>query len=183
VVAQAFNPRPQEAEAGGFLSLRPTPCLHSGLQSGIHRKSLPQKRKERERRERGEGERWERERERREIWLFLVNLTISGMNYNPELEGLPEILILSWEIEVSDLDFGIEILRPNGYGFQKIKTGRTLSSRSFRIKSVVAHTFNLGYTFCWRLLKHIGRWKIYSLCPSPPCLVGLLDPWTSIHIQ
>jgi hypothetical protein len=27
-------------------------------------------------------------------WLFLVaNLTISGMNYNPELEGSPVILI------------------------------------------------------------------------------------------
>jgi hypothetical protein len=31
-----------------------------------------------------------------------------------------------------------------------LKTGRSLSSRSSGIKGVVAHTFNLGYTFCWR---------------------------------
>ena len=34
------------------------------------------------------------------------------------------------EIEVSDLDLGMEILRHSGYGFQKIKTGRSPSSRS-----------------------------------------------------
>jgi len=29
------------------------------------------------------------------LWLFLVvSLTVSGMNYNPELEGSPLILIL-----------------------------------------------------------------------------------------
>jgi hypothetical protein len=58
------------------------------------------------------------------------------MNYNPELEGSPVILI--WrlrEIQVSDLDLGMEIF---------------LSSRSFGIKDMVAHTFNLGHTFCWR---------------------------------
>ena len=59
-----------------------------------------------------------------------------------------------WEIEVSDLDLGMEILRHSGYGFQKIKSS---SSRSSGIKGVVEHTFNLGYTFCWRQYKDIGR--------------------------
>jgi hypothetical protein len=40
----------------------------------------------------------------------------------------------------------MEILRHSGYGFQKIKTGRSPNSRSSRIKGVVEHTFNLGYT-------------------------------------
>jgi hypothetical protein len=40
------------------------------------------------------------------------------------------------EIEDSDLDVGMEILKHSGYGFQKIKSP---SSRS--------HTFNLGYTY------------------------------------
>jgi hypothetical protein len=47
-------------------------------------------------------------------------------------------------IEVSDLDLGMEILSHSGYGFQKIKIGRSLSSRSSGIKGVVEHTFNLG---------------------------------------
>jgi hypothetical protein len=72
------------------------------------------------------------------------------MNYNPELEGSPVILIWRLEIQVSDLDLGMEILRHSGCEFQKIKTGRSLSSRSSGIKGVVAHSFNLGYTFCWR---------------------------------
>jgi hypothetical protein len=59
------------------------------------------------------------------------------------------ILIWRLEIKVSDLDLGMEILRPSE--FQKIKTGRSPSSRSPGIKGMVAHTFNLGYTFCWRL--------------------------------
>jgi hypothetical protein len=57
----------------------------------------------------------------------------------------------------------MEILRPSGYELQKIKTGRSLSSRSSGIKGVVALTFNLGYTFCWRLYKDIGRRKALSL--------------------
>jgi hypothetical protein len=57
----------------------------------------------------------------------------------------------------------MEILRHSGYGFQKIKTGRSLSSRSSWIKGEVAHTFNLGYTFCWRLHKDIRRRKALSL--------------------
>jgi hypothetical protein len=57
--------------------------------------------------------------------------------------------------KVSDLDLGMEILRYNGYESQKIKTGRSLSSRSSGTKQVsdpgmVAHTFNLGHTFGWR---------------------------------
>jgi hypothetical protein len=62
-----------------------------------------------------------------------------------------------WEIEVSYLDLGMEILRHSSYGFQKIKTGRSLSSRSSGIKGVVEHTFNLGYTFSCRPYKDIGR--------------------------
>jgi hypothetical protein len=46
------------------------------------------------------------------------------------------------------------ILRHSDYGFQKIKSP---SSRSSGIKSVVEHTFNLGYTFCWRPYKDIER--------------------------
>jgi hypothetical protein len=44
------------------------------------------------------------------------------MNYNPELEGSPVTLIWSLEIEVSDLDLGMKILRHSGYGLQKIKS-------------------------------------------------------------
>jgi hypothetical protein len=67
----------------------------------------------------------------------------------------------------------MEILRHSGYGFQKIKTGRSPSSRSSGIKGVVAHAFNLGYTFCWRPYKDIGRRKALSLSLSPACRVGL----------
>jgi hypothetical protein len=70
------------------------------------------------------------------------------MNYNPELEGSPEILI--WRLGVSDLDLGMQILSHSGYEFQKIKTGRSLSSRPPVIKDMVVHIFNLGYTVCWR---------------------------------
>jgi hypothetical protein len=58
------------------------------------------------------------------------------------------------EIEVSDLELGMEILRHSGYGFQKIKSP---NSRSSGIKGVVEHNFNLGYTFCWRQYKDIGK--------------------------
>jgi hypothetical protein len=37
------------------------------------------------------------------------------MNYNPELEGAPVNLIWRLEIQVSDLDLGMEILRHSGY--------------------------------------------------------------------
>jgi hypothetical protein len=98
------------------------------------------------------------------------------MNYNPELEG--------WEIEVSGLDLGMEILRHSGYGFQKNKTGRSPSSSLSGIKGVVAHTFNLGYTFCWRPNKDVGRRECLclslSLSLSPACCVGLSKPVKNI---
>ena len=76
-------------------------------------------------------------------------------------------------MEVSDLGLGMEILKHSGYEFQKIKTGRFLSSRSSGIQGVVAHTFNLGYTFSWRPYKDIT---------CLPCgTEQLLDLWTSIH--
>ena len=63
----------------------------------------------------------------------------------------------------------MEILRHSGYGFQKIKTGR---SKSFGIKGVVAYTFNLGYTFSWRQYKTLeGRSPALALLPA--CSVGL----------
>jgi hypothetical protein len=89
-------------------------------------------------------------------------LTIFGMSYNPELEGSP-VTLICWEIEVSDLDLGMEIL----------KTGSSSSSRPSGIKGVVAHTFNLGYTFCWRPYKDIGRRESRYIAPSPACCVGL----------
>lgn len=49
-------------------------------------------------------------------WLFLVvNLTISGTNYNPELEGSPVIQISRLEDTSSDLDIDLEILRHSGH--------------------------------------------------------------------
>jgi hypothetical protein len=80
-------------------------------------------------------------------------------------------------IQVSDLDLGMEILRHSDYEFQKIETERSLSSRSSGIKSMMAHTFNLGHTFCWRPTLDIGRRKIYSLSSSPACLVGPSNCW------
>jgi hypothetical protein len=50
-------------------------------------------------------------------------------------------------MQVSDLDLGMELLRHSGYESQKIKIGRSLSSRSSGIKGVVEHTFNLHHTF------------------------------------
>jgi hypothetical protein len=65
----------------------------------------------------------------------------------------------------------MEILRHSGYGFQKIKAGRSPSSRSSGIKGVVKHTFNLGYTFYWRPYKDIGRREMLSLF----CLLAVWD--------
>jgi hypothetical protein len=51
------------------------------------------------------------------------------MNYNPELEGLPVILI--WRLRDTSFCPGSwhgDILRHSGYEFQKIKTGRSPSS-------------------------------------------------------
>ena len=74
-------------------------------------------------------------------------------------------------MEVSYLDLDMEILGHSGYKFQKIKTGRSLSSRSSGIKGVVEHTFNLGYTFCWRQYKDIGRRESSSSSCSFACLL------------
>jgi hypothetical protein len=76
------------------------------------------------------------------------------MNYNPELEGSPVTLI--WRLRDPYLDLGMEILSHSGYGFQKIKE----------------HTFNLGYTFCWRQYKDIGR-RESSSCSFACLPVGL----------
>jgi hypothetical protein len=70
----------------------------------------------------------------------------------------------------------MEILRHSGYGFQKIKTGRSPNSRSTGIKGVVAYTFNLGYTFCWRPYKDIERRESLFLSLSPS-LLRLLALW------
>jgi hypothetical protein len=73
---------------------------------------------------------------------------------------------------VSDLDLGMVILWPSGYEFQKIKSGRSLSSRS----SGRWHT-----SLIWVIPsagdqhKDIGRRKIYSLL----CLLALWDRATA----
>jgi hypothetical protein len=41
-------------------------------------------------------------------------LTISGINYNPELEGTPVIQILRLKMQISDLDLDMEILSYTG---------------------------------------------------------------------
>jgi hypothetical protein len=61
------------------------------------------------------------------------------------------------------MDLDVENLRHSGYGFQKIETGRSLSSSSSGIKGLVAHTFILGYTFFWRLYKEEGRLSLLHL--------------------
>ena len=55
---------------------------------------------------------------------------IGRLTYDPNLEA---------EIQVSDLDLGMEILKHSDYEFQKIKTRRSPSSRSSGIKGVAAH--------------------------------------------
>jgi hypothetical protein len=75
----------------------------------------------------------------------------------------------------------MELMSHIGYGFQKIKTGRSLNSKSSGIKGMVAHTFNLGYTSCWIPYKDIGRRKaLYLSFTYLPCgTEKQLDPWTS----
>ena len=99
------------------------------------------------------------------IWNELQS-SIGRLTSDPNLEA-------GRFLGVSDLDLGMEILRHSGYEFQKIKTGRSQSSRSSGIKGVMEHTFNLDYTFCWRPYKDIGRRKALSLSPSPACCMGL----------
>ena len=81
------------------------------------------------------------------IWNELQS-RIGRLTSDPNLEA---------GIEVSDLDLDMEILRHSSYGFQKIKTGRSPNSRSSGIKGVVAHTFNLCCTFCWKPYKDTIR--------------------------
>jgi hypothetical protein len=104
------------------------------------------------------------------------------MNYNPELEDSPVTLIWRLGDEVFDLDLGMEILRHSGYGFRRLKQGDLRVQGHLGLK-VWGRTFNLGYTFCWRPYKDIGRRE--SCSRSFTCLLcgteELLDPWTSIH--
>jgi hypothetical protein len=67
----------------------------------------------------------------------------------------------------------MEILKHSGYEFQKIKTGRSLSSRSSGIKGMVATPLIWATPSAGDLQNDIGRRKIYSLPSSPACLVGL----------
>ncbi|EDL76517.1 rCG59236 [Rattus norvegicus] len=55
----------------------------------------------------------------------VVNLTISGMNYNPDLEGPP--VVQNLRLGVSDLDLGMENLRHSGYESQETEARRALS--------------------------------------------------------
>jgi hypothetical protein len=83
----------------------------------------------------------------------------------------------------------MEILRHSGYESQKIKTGRSLSSRSSGTKQipepgVVAQTFIWATPSVGDLHKDFRRRrKIYSLFfACLPCgTEQLLDPWISIH--
>ena len=79
------------------------------------------------------------------------------MNYNPELEGLSGGL----EIEVSDLDLGMEILSHCGYGFQKIKP------LSLRNTPLIWATLSDGDNI--RTLEEGSL----ALAPSPACCVRL----------
>jgi hypothetical protein len=54
------------------------------------------------------------------VLFLVVNLTIFGMNYNPELEDSPVTLI--WRVGDPYLDLGLEILSHSGYGLQKIES-------------------------------------------------------------
>jgi hypothetical protein len=85
-------------------------------------------------------------------WLFLVvNLTTSGMNYNPEKEGKLLIQILRHS--------GHEKLRPRQSSIhpQSQETeqvdlwvlGHPRTEQAPNL-GMVAHTFILGYIFCWR---------------------------------
>jgi hypothetical protein len=67
----------------------------------------------------------------------------------------------------------MEILRHSGYESQKIKTGRSLSSRSSGIKGVGAHTFNLGHPLLLETYVRTLEEGRFTLSFSPACLVGL----------
>jgi hypothetical protein len=99
------------------------------------------------------------------IWNELQS-RIGRLTSDPNLET-ERYKFLTWIL-------ALEILRHSGYEFQKIKAGRSLSSRSSGIKGVAIYTFNLGHAFCWRpTLRTLeeGRFTLFS--SSPACLVGL----------
>ena len=73
------------------------------------------------------------------------------------------------EIEDSDLDLGMEILRHSGYGFQKIKSP---SSRSSGIKGVVEHTLIWTTPSAGDNIRTLEEGGL-ALAPSPACCVRL----------
>jgi hypothetical protein len=92
-------------------------------------------------------------------WLFLVvNLTISGMNYNPELEGLPVIQILSHS--------GYESQKTKIFEFKDSLGQNKSQTQSWWYTPLIWGTPSAG-----DLHKDIGRRKILS--SSSSCLVGL----------
>jgi hypothetical protein len=70
---------------------------------------------------------------------------------------------------MSDLNLGMEILRHSGYESQKIKTGRSLSSRASGTKQVPDLVMTAPLVWATAsvgdLYKDIGRRKIYFLFP------------------
>jgi hypothetical protein len=83
------------------------------------------------------------------------------MNYNPELEGSPVILI--WRLGDPYLDIGLKILSHSGYGFQKIE------SPSLKNTPLIWATPSAGDNI--RTLEE-GSLALV-LAPSPACCVRL----------
>jgi hypothetical protein len=90
-----------------------------------------------------------------------------------------------WETHVSDLDLSMEILRHSGYEklrYTWLRQGDLWvqghpATKQVPDPGVVAHTFNLGHTFFWRLHKDTGRRKIHSSLPACTYLPAhLLEP-------
>jgi hypothetical protein len=78
----------------------------------------------------------------------------------------------------------MEILRHSGYEFQKIKTGRLLSSRSSGIKGGGTHLQSGLYLLLETYIRTLeeGRFMLFLSFACLPCgTEQLLDPWTSIH--
>lgn len=111
------------------------------------------------------------------LWqLFpVVNLTTSGMNYNPEMEGTPVIQILrledtgllswiltwrSWDtVTVKSLDPGKEVCAFNPRRQRQADLWVQGQPRSKQVLDlgVVVHIFILDHTFCWKCTQ--GHWK------------------------
>lgn len=108
------------------------------------------------------------------VCKVVVNLTTSGMSYNPEMPQ-SHLWSRSWKTEASDLDSDVEILRHSGHENLKPRQGRThptLIPREWGKRiwvqgppgtkqgpdlGRVVHTFNLSHTFCERSI--YGHWK------------------------